>query len=98
VDGLVGNLLAWLLALYTYVLIARIILDFVVGFAGQRGPSGTTMVRVYGILYDLTEPVLRPFRRLIPPLRVGVAALDLSPIIVFALLWVLRSFAASLPF
>jgi len=94
----VGNLLSALLGLYTLILIARIVLDFVVGFAGQRGPSGTTMVRVYGILYDLTEPVLRPFRRLIPPLRVGVAALDLSPIIVFALLWVLRAFAATLQF
>jgi YggT family protein len=55
------------------------------------------MVRTYGILYDLTEPVLRPFRRLIPPLKVGVAALDLSPIIVFALIWVLQEVAARLP-
>jgi YggT family protein len=94
----VGILLFRLLQLYQFVLIARIILDFVVGMRGQRGPSGTAMVRAYGILYDLTEPVLRPFRRLIPPLRVGVAALDLSPIIVFALIWVLQGVAVRLPF
>jgi YggT family protein len=94
----VGILLFRLLQLYQFVLIARIILDFVVGMSGQRGPSGTAMVRAYGILYDLTEPVLRPFRRLIPPLRVGVAALDLSPIIVFALIWVLQGVAVRLPF
>jgi YggT family protein len=96
--NLVGGLLFRLLQLYQFVLIARIILDFVVGMTGQRGPSGATMVRAYGILYDLTEPVLRPFRRLIPPLRVGVAALDLSPIIVFALIWVLQGVAVRLPF
>ena len=56
------------------------------------------MVRTYGILYDLTEPVLRPVRRLIPPLKVGVAALDLSPIIVFALIFVLQRLARELPF
>jgi YggT family protein len=66
--------------------------------SGGRGPSGTAMVRTYGILYDLTEPVLRPVRRLIPPLRIGVAALDLSPIIVFALIFVLQRLARELPF
>jgi YggT family protein len=96
--GPVGRILYVLLQIYMFVLIARIILDFVVSFTGQRGPSGTAMVRTYGILYDLTEPVLRPFRRLIPPLKVGVAALDLSPIIVFALIWVLQEVAARLPF
>jgi YggT family protein len=87
-----------LLAIYVWVLIARIVLDFIVGISGGRGPSGTAMVRTYGILYDLTEPVLRPIRRLIPPLRIGVAALDLSPIIVFALIIVLQRLARELPF
>lgn len=87
-----------LLAIYVWVLIARIVLDFIVGISGGRGPSGTAMVRTYGILYDLTEPVLRPIRRIIPPLRIGVAALDLSPIIVFALIIVLQRLARELPF
>ncbi len=87
-----------LLAIYVWVLIARIVLDFIVGISGGRGPSGTAMVRTYGILYDLTEPVLRPIRRVIPPLRIGVAALDLSPIIVFALIIVLQRLARELPF
>jgi YggT family protein len=94
----VSTILSTLLLLYTWVLIARIILDLIVGMSGGRGPSGTAMVRTYGILYDLTEPVLRPVRRLIPPLRVGVAALDLSPIIVFALIFVLQRLARELPF
>jgi YggT family protein len=95
---LVSAILSTLLLLYTWVLIARIILDFIVGMSGGRGPSGTAMVRTYGILYALTEPVLRPVRRLIPPVRIGVAALDLSPIIVFALIFVLQRLARELPF
>jgi len=86
----IESVLQFLLQLYIFILIGRIIMDFVVSFSGQRGPSGTAIVRAYGILYDLTEPVLRPIRRLIPPLRVGVAAIDLSPIIVFVLISVLR--------
>jgi uncharacterized protein YggT (Ycf19 family) len=31
----------------------------------------------------LTEPVLAPIRAALPPVRMGVAALDLSPIVVF---------------
>jgi uncharacterized protein YggT (Ycf19 family) len=35
--------------------------------------------------------VLRPIRRLVPPVRAGVMAIDLSPIILFVLLFVLQS-------
>jgi YggT family protein len=31
----------------------------------------------------LTEPVLAPIRAVLPPVRLGAAALDLSPIVVF---------------
>ncbi len=35
------------------------------------------------LLYDITEPVMEPARRLIPP----IAALDISPILVFIFLY-----------
>jgi YggT family protein len=38
---------------------------------------------VYRVLYDLTEPALRLVRPLIPPIRMGGMALDLSPILIF---------------
>lgn len=86
-----ANFLSGLLTAYTFILIARIVLEWYRAFAVQRGgSSGTVLVRAYGILHDLTEPVLRPIRRLIPPLRVGVAAIDLSPIIVFVLISLLQ--------
>lgn len=82
------QIISILLTLYWFVLLARIVLDLIIGLTGGRGLSG--MAIVYGILYDLTEPVLRPIRRLLPPLRVGATALDLSPIIVFVLIAVLK--------
>lgn len=38
------------------------------------------------LIYTVTEPVLRFFRPLIPPLRIGMVALDLSILLVFLLL------------
>lgn len=41
---------------------------------------------IFGLLYAITEPVLRLARPLIPPVRLGMAALDLSPLLVFLVL------------
>ena len=48
-----------------------------------RIEPGTTVASIYSVVFNLTEPVLGPLRRAIPPVRLGMAALDLSPIIVF---------------
>lgn len=39
----------------------------------------------------VTEPVLGPLRRTIPPVRIGAVGLDLSPIIVILGITILRS-------
>jgi len=53
-------------------------------------PSGPVRAGL-NFTYTVTEPVLRPLRRIIPPIRVGPAALDLSPVILFIVLGVIRS-------
>jgi len=87
--NLLLSIISLLLALYWLVLLGRIAFDIVISLNGGRGMQG--MAILYGILYDLTEPVLRPIRRLLPPLRVGAVALDLSPYLVFVLIALLRS-------
>lgn len=72
-----------LLTLYWFVLFARIISTW---FPAPRSPVGR---RVIEVLHDLTEPVLRPLRGLMPPLRMGMMGLDLSPIIVFIALGII---------
>lgn len=66
---LIGNL-------YLIALFARIILSWFP--ISPDSPFAT----VFGFLYSITEPVLGPIRRLLPPMGVGGMALDLSPIIV----------------
>lgn len=46
---------------------------------------------VFELVYDVTEPVLRLVRGLLPPIRMGAVGLDLSPIIVFIVLGILQS-------
>jgi YggT family protein len=75
------DLLCALLSVYFIVLVARLIMSW---FPVQ---PGTTMAQITSILYDLTEPVLGPMRRIIPPLGM----IDISPIVVFIGLQILAS-------
>jgi YggT family protein len=68
----VRQLLGSLLNLYVLAIFVRIILSW---FPVR---AGSALVGVYSFLASITEPVLGPARRLIPPL----GGLDLSPIIV----------------
>ena len=65
------KLVAAVLMTYFFLIIASVILSWV--GARMRHPA-------IPLVYQLTEPVLRPFRRIIPP----IAGLDLSPL--FALI------------
>jgi YggT family protein len=76
----VTNILCPLLQLYLIALFGRIILSWF-----PISP-GSGLASVYSFLYTITEPVLGPVRRLIPPLGMGGMALDLSPIIVLIVL------------
>ncbi len=62
---------------YIVVLLARIILTWFPINPWSR------MARVERVLAKITDPVLRPVRKILPPLRVGSMGLDLSPIVVF---------------
>ena len=71
------------LGVYWLILFARIILSWV-QMGRARTPSA--LGPVVKIIYDLTEPVLGFFRRIIPPMGM----LDLSPLIVFLILGFIR--------
>ena len=77
-------LVCWALSLYLVFVFARILLSWF-----PLDPSGA-MATVAGFLFTVTDPVLGPLRRAIPPVRLGAAALDLSPLIVILGIFILR--------
>ena len=91
----ISLLLAWsvvgviglIVKIYFFALLAMIILSWIA--------PGTSNPAAY-LMYQITEPVMAPFRRVLP----SMGGLDFSPILVFILINViqiaLRSFAAGL--
>jgi YggT family protein len=73
------------LDVYFFNLIARIVLSWVTAFSSWTPPPA--VAPLVGVIYELTEPVMGFFRRYIPP----VGGLDLSPIILFFVLSILRN-------
>jgi YggT family protein len=76
-----GNILYAFIALYILAIFARIVFSWV------ANPHS----RVLHFLIRVTEPVLAPFRRVIPP----VGMMDISPMIVMFLLDLLRRAVAA---
>lgn len=86
---LAGDIIWWILAFYMWMVVARVL----IGWLPIRWPRGLRPLVV--LIYDLTEPVLSPVRRIVPtiPLGSGVG-LDLSPMLIIVailfLQWLVR--------
>lgn len=76
------ELICWVLRIYLVILVARAVLSWI----PPQGVGGgfATLNRV---LLDLTEPVLAPLRRVIPP----AGMIDLSFIVAFFILLIVQS-------
>lgn len=76
----IANLVNLLLQAYLWIVIARAVLSWV------NPDPFNPIVR---FLYRVTEPVLRPIRRRLPTLQMG---LDLSPMVVLLAIYFLQVF------
>ena len=94
---MVGQILSLVLSLYLFVLIGRLIFDWVQVFARDWRPKGPILVLANGI-YSLTDPPLRALRRVIPPLRLGNGALDLGFLVLILAGSIGRRLVLALPF
>ena len=81
------SLIGDLLTLYLLVLLAYSILSWLT-YSG-RLDYDSPVFKVQKILAAVCEPVLRPVRKIIPPVRVGGVGLDLSVLVVFLVIEVL---------
>lgn len=82
---MVTRIICILLTLFWFVLFIRILMSW---FPGPRSGAGRAF---FELVHDVTEPVLRLVRGLLPPIRMGGMGMDLSPIIVFVAIGILQA-------
>ncbi len=78
----VGLILYVVLTVFIAFMWVRFIVDWVQVFALSWSPRGILLV-LLELVYSVTDPPIKTLRKVIPPLRLGSIALDLSFIIVF---------------
>jgi YggT family protein len=88
-NNAVISILCVVLNIYTIVLFIRVVVSWAYLF-GFRPPYTGPVRTVLDLLEDVTEPVLKPLRAVIPPVRAGGMGLDLSMIVALVILFVLR--------
>ncbi len=84
-----GRIIDVILWVFIGLLWIRFIVDWVQVFARSWSPRGPVLV-VLELVYSATDPPIKALRRVIPPLRIGNFALDLSFIIVMICAYLLR--------
>ena len=87
----VGTLLANVLQLFLLALLARLILDYVRMFSRNWRPKGIVLLLVE-LVYSITDKPMRFVARFGPPLRLGTVSLDLSFIVLFFGVQLLKGF------
>lgn len=76
------------------VLLFRLVMEYVLMFARSFRPKGALVIALE-VTYSVTDPPLKAIRRIVPPLRLGGAQLDLAFIILLILLQILIQVVAS---
>lgn len=75
------SFISYLLTLYVYVLFAAAIMSWLLAF-NVVNPRSPVVAMVGEFLYRITEPVLRPVRRMMP----NLGGIDISPVIVILII------------
>ncbi|MFT4213017.1 MAG: YggT family protein [Microbacterium sp.] len=94
---LIAQIANVLLLIYILVLLVRLVLEYIPVFNRDWRPRGAGLVAAE-LVYTVTDPPIRLFRRVIPPVRLGPVALDvafaLTMLLCFMLLSVTRALAS----
>jgi len=78
------GIICYLLLIYWIILLVRVLSSWFP--RPQTGPLRS----VWNLVYGVTDPVLRPLRGILPPVRAGAIGFDLSPILAFVIIIVLQ--------
>ncbi len=85
---IVGQIIQGVLWFFIAMLWVRFVVDWVQVFARSWSPRGILLVGLEAV-YSVTDPPITALRKVIPPLRIGNFALDLSFLLVMVIAYVL---------
>jgi YggT family protein len=80
-----------LFVVYTILIFIRILLSWI-----PRIPYNPVLQGVIGFIHDVTDPYLKLFRRILPPVGGGGMAIDISPIVAIIVLYIVRTIVVGL--
>lgn len=75
-----------LIGLCYATILARMVLGLIVQFMGMHGGAADIIVKLYDVIFSVTEPVLAPIRRMLP--QTGM--IDFSPLVLIIILAVIQ--------
>ena len=77
------------LQIYVWLLIAAAILSWLIAF-GVVNTRNQAVAMLAGFLYRITEPALRPIRRILP----NLGGIDISPVILILIIYFIQEVIA----
>lgn len=77
------SIISWLFQIYEFLILIRVLLSWI-NVNPYRPTIDHPLVR---LLYRITDPVLGPLRRIVPPIG---GAIDITPVVALLLLELLR--------
>jgi YggT family protein len=81
----IARLICVALTVAWIVLLLRVVLSWL-EFFGVRRPISGPLRTAYDLLFDVTEPILLPLRKIVPP----AGMFDLSVVVAFVVIFVLQ--------
>ena len=91
------GILLILVQLFTYLLLARIVIEMIQSFSRSWQPGRAFSV-VGEIIFTITDPPVKLLRRVIPPMPMGGGQPDVSVLALFFILMILRAVLAGFAF
>lgn len=88
--AVVASVLYFALLVFFVLLLVRLVMEYVFMLARSYRPTGL-VAGVLELCYSVTDPPLTALRRVIPPLRLGPVAVDLSFLVLIIVVQILMN-------
>jgi YggT family protein len=89
--GILASIAAWAIDIFRFVLLVRVIIDWIRAINPSFQPKGIVLI-IAEVSYMMTDWVVKPLSRLIKPIRLGGGYLDISILVLFFALGLIRGF------